>query len=135
MKNKKTLANYLIYLVVAFVFSLICATVWDLFSLTDPLAITKVVADSLFLPAVVWMSISLIGWIGSKGTFDIFSFSMHSLFSLLRRESYVKNESYYDYKQKKDENRKSFNLPMFSVGLLFLLLSLIATVIFFMLET
>ena len=135
MKNKRTLTDYLVHLAVAFAFSLICAVVWDLFSLTDPLEIAKVLADCFFLPAVVWIGISLIGWMGSMGTFDIFGFSMRGLLSLLKRESYEKNESYYDYKQKKDESRKPFNLPMMLIGLLFLVLSLAATFIFFLIET
>jgi ferredoxin len=50
------------------------------------------------------------------------------------KESYYKQESYYDYRVRKSESRKPFNVPMLLVGLAFLLLGLLMTVAFLIME-
>jgi len=134
MKEKKNLWAYVANLIVAFSIFGFCATIWDLFSKTDSLSVIKILSDCFLLPGVILVGISVLGWISSKGTFDIFGYSIHGLFNLWKKESYYKQESYYDYKQKKDEKRKPFRLPMFLVGLIFFLAGVALTVAFLMME-
>ncbi|MBQ7324760.1 MAG: DUF3899 domain-containing protein [Clostridia bacterium] len=135
MNEKSKLWSYGVYTAVALIVSVTSACIWKLFSQTELLQVIRILADAFFLPGALFLGISLIGWIGSKGTFDIFGYSMRSLFSMFKRESYYKRqETFFDYRQSKDETRKPFNLPMLVVGLVFLTLGLIFTVVFLILE-
>lgn len=131
MKDRKNLLSGIILLSVACALFVACAYLWDLFGQTDTLTVVKIIADCCTIPGVLYVGISLIGWIGSKGTFDIFGYSIGGLFYLFKRESYDKRqESFYDYRVKKDKDRKPFNLPMFLVGLAFLILALVFSLVF-----
>ena len=81
------------------------------------------------------MGISLLGWIGSKGMFDIFGYSIGGLFRLFSKDAYEKRgDTFYDYRAKKDASRKPFNWPLLAVGLAFLLLAVGLTVAFLLME-
>ncbi|MBQ8496008.1 MAG: DUF3899 domain-containing protein [Clostridia bacterium] len=135
MKDKNSRWTYSLYIAVAMIVSLISATIWDVFSQTEALTVVKIVSDSFTLPGVLFIGISLLGWVSSKGAFDIFGFSFQGLLNLWKKESYQKQETFYDYRVKKDENRKPFNLPMFLTGTAFLVLGIIMTVIFLIMES
>lgn len=135
MKNKANLWSGLLMASVACIFFLVCATAWDLFGQTEALQSLRIAADCCTVPAVLYIGVALLGWVGSKGMFDIFSYSIGGLFRLFRKESYEKRgETFAEYRARKNEGRKSFNLPMLIVGLIFLLAALILTVIFMTLE-
>lgn len=134
MNDKNKIWAYGTYFAVSMIIFIVAASVWNLFSQTELLQIIRILADAFFLPGVMFVGVALIGWIGSKGTFDIFSFSMRNLFSMFKKESYYKNASFYEYRREKDENRKPFNLPMMVVGLAFLALGILFTVVFLILE-
>ena len=131
MKDNKIFLSIVILTAVACILFLGCATVWDLFGQTERLPTLKILADCFTVPGVIYVGVTLLGWAGSKGTFDIFGYSIGGLFHLLKRESYEKRpETFYDYRVKKDKERKAFNLPMLWVGLAFLLAAVVMTVIF-----
>ena len=134
MNDKNKIWAYGTYFAVSMIIFIVAASVWNLFSQTELLQIIRILADAFFLHGVMFVGVALIGWIGSKGTFDIFSFSMRNLFSMFKKESYYKNASFYEYRREKDENRKPFNLPMMVVGLAFLALGILFTVVFLILE-
>lgn len=134
MNDKNKIWAYGTCFAVAMIIFIVAASVWDLFSQTELLQIIRILSDAFFLPGVMFVGVALIGWIGSKGTFDIFSFSMRNLFSMFKKESYYKNASFYEYRRDKDENRKPFNLPMMVVGLAFLALGILFTVVFLILD-
>ena len=135
MKDRKNPLSLIVMLAVGCVMFILCGTVWDLFGQTEMLPTIKVVADSATVVAALYLGMSLLGWIGSKGTFDIFGYSIGGLFRLFSRDAYEKRgKTFYDYRTKKDENRKPFNWPMFMVGLLFLIVAAVATTAFMLLE-
>ena len=135
MKNNKNRWAYITYISVAMLVSLVSAALWQLFLETDPLVIVRILSDCFTLPGVLFIDIAMLGWVSSKGTFDIFGYSMRGLFTLWKKESYYKQESFYDYRVKKDENRKPFNLPMFLVGIVFFMLGIVMMVVFLMMES
>ena len=130
MKDRKNLWSVIILTAVALIIFTVCATLWGLFEESDALQIVRILADCCTIPAVLYVGVTLIGWVGSKGTFDIFGYSIKGLFSLWSKESYYHRESFYDYRQKKDGERKPFNWPMLIVGLAFLLLAILFSVLF-----
>lgn len=134
MKDKNKMLSWGIYLSSALVVFLICAVVWGLFTESDTLQVVRILADSFFIPGALFVGIALIGWMSTKGAYDIFGYSIRGLLSMWKKESYFKSNSYYDYKQKKDAERKPFNKQMLFVGLIFLALGVIATVVFMMLD-
>ena len=134
MKDNKTKWTYITHLAIALIIFVICATAWNLFEQTETLVIVKILSDSCFLPGVLYVGITLLGWVSSKGFFDIFGYSIHGLFYLWKKESYYKQKSLYDYRKEKEENRKPFNWPMLVVGLVFLGLGTIGTIVFLMIE-
>ena len=130
MKNKNNLLLWGVYLSSALVVFLLCAVIWGLFDQSEPLEIVRVLADSFFIPGALFVGISLIGWMSTKGAYDIFGYSIRGLLSLWKKESYFKSNSYYDYKQKKDEERKPMSKHMLFVGLIFLALGIVMTVVY-----
>ena len=134
MNEKSKLWSYGVYTAVAMIVALTAAGVWNLFEQTETLQIIRILSDSFFLPGALFVGVALIGWIGSKGIFDIFGYSMRSLFSMFKRESYYqRQETFFDYRTAKDETRKPFNLPMMVVGLVFLLIGVVLSIVFMML--
>lgn len=135
MKDKKNLLSAVVLTAVALMLFLLSATAWDLFGQTELLPTVKIIADCCTIPGVLYVGIAVIGWIGSKGTFDIFGYSVGGLFYLFKRDAYEhKRETFYEYRTKKDENRKPFNWAMLFVGLAFLLIAAILTAVFLALE-
>lgn len=131
MKDKKNLWSTVVLAAVGMILFLVCASIWDLYSQTETTQILRIVADCCTIPGVLYVGIALIGWVGSKGTFDIFGYSVGGLFRLLKRDAYEQRaETFYDYRVKKDENRKPFNWAMLFVGLGFLLLSVVFCMVF-----
>ena len=134
MKENKNRWAYITYIAVGVMGFFISAAIWQLFTETEPLKIVKILSDAFTLPGVLFIGIAVMGWISSKGTFDIFGYSVRGLFDLWKKESYYKTESFYDYRVKKDEKRKPFNLPMLLVGCGFLLIGALLTVAFLLME-
>lgn len=131
MKDNKNLLSIGIMTAAALVMFMACAVLWDLFGQTELLPTLKVLADSFTVPGVLFVGVALIGWVGSKGMFDIFGYSIGGLFHLMKRDAYEKRpETFYDYRVKKDRDRKPFNRHMLWVGLGCLFFALVFTVIF-----
>ncbi|MBQ7354962.1 MAG: DUF3899 domain-containing protein [Clostridia bacterium] len=130
MKENSKLRAYLINLAVAAVMAMVGMMAWDLTEQSDAPTVIRILSDCFFLPGVLLVGASLIGWVASKGTFDMFGYTGHNFINMFKRDSYLKHESYYDYKMKKDEKRRPFNIPRTVVGLGFLALGVIFTVIY-----
>lgn len=134
MKETGKLRLYIVNAAVALVMTVCCTMAWDITAQTDSLSVIKILSDSFFLPGVLLVGASLIGWISAKGTFDMFSYTGHNFLNVFKRESYLKHQSFYEYKMAKDEKRKPFNLPRLLVGLGFLAVGIALTVAFMIME-
>ncbi len=112
-----------------------CAAFWGLFDETEPMSILKLLADSATVPGVLLTGIATLSWIGKKGTFDLFGYSWFSFTGMFKRESYNKRpESLYDYRVRRDANRKPYRVTLLFVGLGFLAVAILLTVIFLIAE-
>ena len=134
MQENSKLRAYIVNLAVALIMALCVMLAWNIFAQTEPLMIIKVLSDSFFLPGVLLVGASIFGWVASKGTFDMFAYTGRNFINVFKRDTYFKSQSYYDYKTKRDEKRKPFNLPRMLVGLGFLALGTLFTVIFMIME-
>ena len=134
MNENGKLRAYIINGAVAMIIALCGMQAWNITAQTESLTIIKILSDSFFLPGVLLVGASLFGWVASKGTFDMFAYTGHNFINVFKRESYHKHQSYYDYKSKRDEKRKPFNIPRTLVGLGCLALGILFTVIYMIME-
>ena len=91
-----------------------------------------VLSDSFLIPGAVFLAVAGLSWIATFGMFDIMSFGCSSLFGrFIPFDSvYRRQESYYDYKVKKDEKGRVWKLDMLLIGGIFFLLSVVMTVVY-----
>lgn len=134
LNENKKLRAYLVNLTVAAAMCFISASAWGIFGATEAMSIVKILSDSFVLPGVLLIGVSLIGWVSSKGTFDIFGYTLRGFIGIFNRDTYYKHESFYDYRVRKDEKRKSLNLPRLLVGVVFFLIGIALTVVYVMIE-
>lgn len=89
-------------------------------------------SDAFFAAGAVIAGLGVLTWIGNVGFFDIMSFGVHNLVEQIpfvhRGEQF---ENYYDYKQKKDENRKGTRHHLLIVGAFFLVLAILCLGLYF----
>ncbi len=117
--------------------ALVSATLWGIFEETDALRIIKIMADCTTLPGVLFIGFALLGWVGSKGMFDLFGYSWYSfkgLFHSDARRAEEGRKTYYDYRMEKEEKRKPLSLPLLLTGLGFLAVGVVFTVLFAVME-
>lgn len=132
---KKHLKQYITYFGLSITFFVVMACVWDLFNQSELLQIIKIVSDSFTVPGAAFVALSLLGWVGSKGGFDLFGYSFNTFLGYFKRETYyTKPESYYDYCARKDKKRKPFDFPMLITGSVFLALGIIFMIVFVALD-
>ncbi len=117
--------------VIGCIIFLVGALGWGLFTETDPQRLLKIAADCATVPGVLLTGCSALSWMGKKGTFDLFGYSWSSFTGMFRKDSYNKRpETLYDYRMRKEETRKPYRISTLFVGLGFLAVAIILTVIF-----
>ncbi len=135
MKNPKNKLYLVIDVVVGCVLFCVSAWAWDLFEQTEPSRILRAAADSATIPGVLMSGMAALSWVGKKGTFDIFGYSWSMFIGMFKRDSYNKRqETLYDYRVRRDASRKPFRVTTLMVGLAFLAIAIILTVIFLLIE-
>ena len=85
-----------------------------------------ILSDSFLIPGIILAGSGGLGFIASKGTFDVFSymfsrFSLHSIFP--SHTTHERNETLYDYKCRKEKNGRNWSPATLYAGLLALGLS------------
>ena len=93
-----------------------------------------ILSDALLVPGVIFAGCGALGWARTKGVYDGlgygFRVGLRSTFGRLVPGDAKKHISYYDYKQEKAENRGPWNPSALIVGGVFLLLSLVFTILY-----
>ncbi len=134
-EQKSKRSAYLTNVAIALAIGCLSAVLFRIGNATDALSVVKILSDSCLLPGVLLSGMSVLGWIGSKGTYDIFGYTGHSFLAMFKRDSYFAKESYYDYCSRKNTERKPFNLPRLIVGVAFILLGVALTVVYLLIES
>lgn len=83
-------------------------------------------SDGFFIAGALLTSVGILTWISTTGFFDLLAYAIHSipvLFSAIKKPE--ENESYYDYKMMREENRGKPLYFLVIVGVVCLLLSVI----------
>lgn len=131
MKHKKHWIQLLIGLAIAFLL------MWQrgLFSAQTVADRFLIVCDGMTIVAFLYLGIGSLIWVSTTGWFDIFGYAFkkcaHAFIPGLVHENVGK---YYDYKMKKCEERKPFSeRSTLIIGTVFLVCSIIFTVVWYML--
>ena len=90
-------------------------------------------SDSFVVPGVFLSGIGGLSWISSTGFFDIMSYGGSMLVGMFTRPA-EPQERFYDYKVKKDENRKKWKSHFLVVGLICLAAGVVCLVVYFSLS-
>lgn len=121
--NKNRFTQYFIYAGVAVVIFVICIVNWELFEAATAKERWRILSDSFLMPAALLGGMGALSWIASHGTFDMLGYAFFSLKSLMLHPK-EKQESFPEYKLRKEE-KTGWLMPMFIVGMVCLLASLI----------
>lgn len=127
---KKRLLQYGICFIISSLISLWVMNNEGLFIAKEPVDIAAILCDAFFVPGIMLTMIGALLWISTTGLFDSIGYAVqvagHTLLPFLFKSD---KKSYYDYKTEKDEKRVRIPSFIFIVGAFFLLLSVIALMV------
>ena len=132
--TKKTVTKYLVTIGVAALATLLVIWLRDLSAEHDLAQRYRILADAFCVPGVILMCFSGIMWVSADGFFDSLGYAFSRIGGMFMPAYKVKHETYFDYKQRKNDKRAekeggSFWF-LFFVGLGYVLVSVVFTVLY-----
>ncbi len=118
----------LIYAAASAVAVLLVASLMGVFKAPSTQELLRILCDAFFVVGVLLGGVGLLSWIGSNGFFDIFSYAVKVVVIKFRPKA--KLESYYDYKQNKDEERKPWLKGLLFCGGICIILACLVLVLY-----
>lgn len=120
----KLLKKYLITLLIGF--AVVALILWskDVFSQTSTGKIFHILTDAFFATGVFVTSAGLLVFSSNEGTFDMIVYGVSSFFDMFRRNSNKKYETFYDYRESRQDKKIQFGFIVIC-GLFFLAVSLV----------
>ena len=105
-----------------------------IFVMTKPSDIIMAIGDGFTVAAVLYLGMGALMWISTTGFFDIFGFAFKRATHAFIPNFFMDIDSnYYEYKIKKEEKRKGFaQHSSLIIGAIFLAISIILTVVWYM---
>ena len=88
-------------------------------------------SDGCFIVGVLLTSLGCLTWISTTGFFDMLFYGLHGLVSLLPFKAPKKRKAFYDFKVERAGKRKAPLNAALLVGVAYLLLAVIFTVLFY----
>lgn len=129
---KNSLKKYLVAIILAGVAAFGIMSARGLFSLDNAPAVMACISDGLFVAGFLFAGIGALIWLSSTGTLDIISYGFKSLLVLFTPyKRRIGEGGFYEYKVKQREKRKGVPFQILWVGLGYVLLSLLFTVIYY----
>ena len=130
---KRTVIGYVVSITIAGLIALGVGFVFD-FGETKQDAY-KALCDTFSVPALLYMAVAVLCWIGRDGFFDGISFTLHRALAFFLPFLGSKTETYRDYKEIREERRAlsggSVYTCLFLTGLLFLAIALVFLVLWY----
>jgi hypothetical protein len=102
----KKSVKHLIYGAVTLTLVFVTAVLQGLFNPPSGMRVSVIICNAFFIIGVLMAGIGILSWAGSKGTYDIFSYAGKVI--LVKFKPKEKMQSYYDYTQEKNKNRKAW---------------------------
>ena len=128
--TKKTILKYALASFFAAGVTLIMVTLRDFGAMTEAEKFREL-ANCFTVPGVLLIMIFIMTYISTTGFFDILTYSLVRLGRALVPLSKKVDERYADYKERKNEVRFSGYSFLLHVGLVFTLVSIVFTVLFY----
>ena len=100
-------------------------------TMADPVSKYKALADAFTIPGISFLMVGCLVYASSDGFFDTISYGLGKLARSLVPFSQKKDETFYDYKKRKSENRLSGYSFLFFTGLLFMAVAAVFMILFF----
>ena len=140
--EKQKIIRCAVYVAVGLLLAVAIAGLRGLFSTPAPDAdgnvtertatdVITILSDSFLVPGTLFAGIGGLSWAASKEAYDGLAYGMRTFFRSIIPGKVREHVSYYDYKKEKAENRKPWDPVSLIVGAGFLALSLIFTLLFF----
>ena len=131
MKNK--IKKYIGPMIVAIVIFVTCMFAnGGVFGKNNAETLLYGLSNCFTIPGIILTGIAAIGWAGKFGTFDMLSYGMRSFFGIfIKPLSNDMPTNFYEYRKQKDEDGRKWSPELLLVGLAFLLMGVIFTVISF----
>ncbi len=116
--KKKTLIKYAIYMVIGLLMAVLNFEGQGLFEEEILAEKMGILSDCFLLPAVLFGGVGLLTWIAAQGTFDMLSFGFsHFIMGIVDPKK--RQESFYEYKARKEEKGNGWAKEIFVVGLIY----------------
>lgn len=129
---KNSIKKYLIAIILAGGASFGIMSARGLFSLESASAIVACISDGFFVAGFLFAGVGALIWLSSTGTLDIISYGFKSLLVLFTPyKKKVGEGGFYEYKVRQKEKRKGVPFQILWVGLGYVLLSLMFTLIYY----
>lgn len=128
---KKNIYKYLIAAAIGALIALLVMGSRGAFTASAPSEVIRFVSDGLFASAVMLCGVGLLAWIGGTGFFDIMGYGVNIFFSMFTPLGGKSRQEFYEYKQEKKKKRGKTPLFILWVGLGYLFLAVVFTVLFF----
>lgn len=129
MKSK--IIRYAITVLIGVVMAVCVSFIKSLYWLNDTVEIVKVLSDCFSLPGLVLVLFALLVVCSNGGTFDMLTFGVKKVVLLLKRNlSERDRESFYEYRKRRQENKRSFAYIMI-VGAVYLAIGIIFIAIYY----
>lgn len=122
---------FLIYAIIEIIIAFLFCIAKKIFAAENAQEVFRILSDAFLVPAVLYIGISLLGLISTKGVYDIFGFGTGSLLGRFNpMQEKEKYRSFYDYKMAKDEKGRKWKPEMLLSGLAALGVSVVFLVIY-----
>lgn len=132
-EKKRNAVKYLAVTTVIALMMAIAMAVWrDIQGQTDVAGVFRVLSDSFLVPGAAFSCVGGLTWVASYGFFDMMSYGCSSVFGrfIPFDSAYRRKEKFYDYREKKEKQGRTWNKDMVIVGCVFILLSILFSVIY-----
>ena len=132
--TKKMVIKSLIVTGIGIIAALVIIWLRDFFAESDLAQKYRILADATCVPGAVLVSAAGIVWVSMDGLFDMLGYAFTRVGGTLIPGARMNSDTFYDYKVKKREKRaEKDNTTLFSflfVGLGFILISILFTVMY-----
>lgn len=131
--NMRTSVKYLLTGIIGLALAVVIADYRGLFAAETTAQAMLALSDGCLFPGILFTAFGLLSMISSTGFFDITKYGMGQLLSLFRKDTVKQDKDYYEYVQRKKEERKRRGSIAWLLvcGIIFLLLSALFTVLFY----
>lgn len=114
--KKKTLIRYAVFLILGVLIAVCNFSGQGLFTEENPAEKMGILSDCFLFPAILFGGIGALSWIAAQGNFDMLSFGFsHFIMGIVRPRR--RQESFYEYKMRKEEKQSGWAKEMFFSGM------------------